>query len=306
MGGVKLIFAAFLILVLMIVLSCIYTITEGQRAIVLRLGEIVTDSKGNVQVMEPGLHVKWPIINQVRRFDVRLQTLLVQSSRILTQEQKYVLVDYYIKWKVENLPLYFQRTGGNALQAETLLQQQVNDALRAAFGQRTITDMVSGERINVMALLKTSANATAKNLGIWVADVRIKSIDLPDAVSSTVFSRMRTKREQVATQHRANGRAKAEAIRAQADAQAAVSLAQAQTLAANLRAQGISEASRIYASAYTIAPQFYAFLRSLQVYQAGFSNKSDLLILSPQSALFKYFDGAPTQEQTESETKNKS
>src|SRR5262249_39756604 len=150
-----------------------------------------------------------------------------------------------IKWRIENIPLYYQRTSGDKLRAETLLQQQVNDALRAAFGQRTITDMVSGERVNVMALLKDAANTTAKNLGISVADVRIKSIDLPEEVSETVFVRMRTKREQVATQHRADGRADAEAIKASADSKAAVIVAEAKTKAANIRAQGSAEAAHI-------------------------------------------------------------
>ncbi|MFT3742316.1 MAG: protease modulator HflC [Gammaproteobacteria bacterium] len=285
-----------ILLALIILSSSFFTVEEGQQAILLRLGQIVNDDKGVAEVIQPGLHFKWPIIIQVRKFDTRLQTLLVQSSRILTEEQKYVLVDYYIKWKINNVPLYYQRTGGNALQAQTLLQQQVNDALRAAFGERTITDMVSGERVNVMALLRSGANATAHNLGIWVGDVRIKSIDLPDEVSTTVFSRMRTKREQVATQHRANGIAKAEAIRAQADAQAAVSIAEAQNQAANLRAQGMKRASQIYNSAYTVAPDFYVFLRSLQVYQSAFNTKRDFLILSPQSELFKYFNSATGQE----------
>jgi membrane protease subunit HflC len=273
--------------------SNVYVIKEGQRGLLLRLGEIVTHKDGKPAVLSPGLGIKMPFINQVRLFDVRLQTLAVQSSRILTQEQKYVLVDYYIKWRVENLPLYYQRTGGDELRAQTLLQQQVNDALRAAFGQRTITDMVSGERVNVMALLKDAANMTAKNLGISVADVRIKSIDLPEEVSETVFTRMRTKREQVATQHRADGRADAEAIKASADAKAAVTIAEAKAKAARLRAEGSAIAAHIYTQAYSKNPEFYGFYRSLEAYKSSFSHKNDFILLTPESEFFKYFNGMP-------------
>ncbi len=280
------------VLILLIIFMSTYVVREGQQALVLRLGEIVVDSKTEQPyVAKAGLHFKAPLINQVRKFDTRLQTLSVQSSRILTQEQKYVLVDYYIKWRVADLPLYYKRTGGDKTRAETLLQQQVNDALRAAFGQRTISDLVSGERVNIMLLLRDSANLTAKNLGIYVADVRIKSIDLPKEVSDTVYSRMRSKREQVAIQHRADGKAQAEAIRATADAKAAISVSQAKTQAAQLRAQGLSQASNIYANAYNKDPEFYAFYRSLEVYRKAFSDKNDVLVLSPSSELFKYFSG---------------
>lgn len=287
-------FGLIIALVVVIILyNSIYIVAEGQRGLLLRLGEIVHTEDGKAEVLTPGLGFKVPILNQVRLFDIRLQTLTVQASRILTQEQKYVLVDYYIKWRVENLPLYFQRTGGDELRAQTLLQQQVNDALRAAFGQRTITDMVSGERVNVMALLRDTANATAKNLGINVTDVRIKAIDLPDEVSETVFTRMRTKREQVAMQHRADGRARAEAIRAEADSKATVAVAQAMTQAAQLRAEGVAEAARIYAEAYNKDVDFYAFYRSLEAYKNAFSGKNDVLLLTPESDFFKYFNAVP-------------
>lgn len=283
-----------LFIALLFLFSSVYVVQEGQRGLLLRLGKIINHKDGKPVVLSPGLGIKMPLINQVRLFDVRLQTLAVQSSRILTQEQKYVLVDYYIKWRVEDLPLYYQRTSGDEFRAQTLLQQQVNDALRAAFGQRTITDMVSGERVNVMALLKDSANATAKNLGISVADVRIKSIDLPEEVSETVFTRMRTKREQVATQHRADGRASAEGIKASAEAKATVTVAEAKMQAANLRAQGSAQAAHIYAQAYDKNPEFYAFYGSLEAYKASFNNKNDFLLLTPESDFVKYFNMTPS------------
>jgi membrane protease subunit HflC len=293
MNPIKTIGVVLALIILLLVYGSVYTVTEGQKALVLRLGKIERTSNGAPLIVGSGLHFKWPIINQVRKFDVRLQTLTVQSSRILTAEQKYVLVDYYIKWRVEDLGLYYQRTGGDSFRAQTLLEQQVNDALRAAFGQRTITEMVSGERLNVMALLKDSANATAKNLGIWVADVRIKTIDLPKEVSGTVYSRMRTKREQVATQYRSDGRAKAEAIQAAADAKAVIAVAEAKAKAANLRAEGVAQASIIYAQAYQRDSEFYVFYRSLDAYKTAFNNKNDILILTPENEFFKYFNMMP-------------
>lgn len=272
------------------ILSSAYVVQEYQRGLLLRLGEIVHQKEGKPIVLSPGLGFKIPFLTQVRLFDVRLQTLTVQASRILTQEQKYVLVDYYVKWHVENLPLYYQRTGGDAILAQTLLQQQINDALRAAFGQRTITDMVSGARIDVMALLKNRANATAKNLGISVADVRIKSIDLPQEVSETVFARMRTKREQVATHHRADGKATAEGIRASADGKAAVMIAEATAKAAQIRAEGVAAAAQVYAVIYEKDPDFYSFYRTLKAYETAFKNEGNFLLLSPESEFFKYFN----------------
>lgn len=294
MSALKKLSLAGAVIVLLILYNTLFVVNEGQRGLLLRLGEIVQDNNGRAVVANPGLGFKMPLLNQVRLFDTRLQTLAVKSSRILTKEQKYVQVDYYIKWRIEDLALYYQRTSGDVLRTETLLQQQVNDALRAAFGERTISDMVSGERVNVMALLKNSANVTAKNLGINVIDVRIKAIDLPEEVSEAVYNRMRTKREEVATDHRGAGRAQAEAIRATADAQATVKVAEAKTQAAKLRAEGIAEAAKIYSQAYSQDPEFYAFYRSLQAYKNSFNSKNDFLLLTPESDFFRYFTAAPS------------
>jgi len=220
-----------------------------------------------------------------------------QSSRVLTQEQKYVQVDYYIKWRIKNFALYYQRTKGNANNAKALLDPPINGALRAAFGKRTITEMVSGQREDVMALLKNSANEAAKELGIEVNDVRIKAIDLPDEVTETVYVRMRTKREQVATQHRSRGQAQAEAIRAKADADAAVQVSQAQETGAKMRAQGTTEAASLYSKAYGSDPDFYAFYRSLEIYKNSFNSRKDVLLLTPENGFFQYFNNPPAKSQ---------
>ena len=283
------------ILVVVAYLS-IYTVNQSERALVLRLGEIVQDSEtGQGKVMMPGLHIKLPFITNVKWFDARLRTLNVQSSRILTQEQKYVLVDYFVKWRIKDFPLYYKRTSGIDLRTQTLLQQKVNDALRAAFGKRTISEVISGERMNIMALLKEAANTSAHSLGVNVTDVRIKRIDLPKEVSESVFSRMRAEREQVATKHRSDGKAEAEKIRANADANVIVTLATAKNDAAQIRAKGLADAANIYATAYNKDAKFYAFYRSLIAYKTVFHDKNSLMVLEPGSQFFKYFH-APTSK----------
>lgn len=265
-----------------------YIVTEGQEAILLRLGTIVKLDK-QIKIASPGFHSKIPFLDEVRRFDVRLQTFSIQSSRILTKEQKYVLVDYFVKWRIADIPLYYTRTDGYALQAERLLEQKINDALRAAFGKSSIADAVTGERGNIMLLLKQQADNSAKSLGIDVIDVRIKRIDLPKEVSASVFSRMQTERQQVAMKHRSDGKSAAEAIQAAADAKVTVLLAKAQTQASGIRAQGLAEASRIYNQAYTKNANFYALYRSLEAYRNSFNTKNDFLVLKPESEFFKYF-----------------
>jgi len=273
--------------------SFFYTVHEGQNALLLRLGKITIDADtGKPAVMDPGLHVKLPVIHSPKLFDTRLQTLDVKSSRIPTKEQKYVLVDYYAKWRIKNLPVYYTRTSGQLHRAELLLSQQINDGLRNEFGKHTINEVVTGERMNIMSMLKKQANAASDVLGIVVIDVRIKRIDLPTKVSDSVYQRMRTKREQVATRHRADGKKEAEAIRATADRTVTEIIATARKEAEEIRASGDGVASNIYAKAYSKDPKFYAFYRSMQGYQAIFSQNQDMLVLNPDSQFFQYFKSA--------------
>jgi len=279
-----------LFVVLFLLLSGVYTVREGQRALVLRLGELVLNPETQQpEVMKPGLHFKVPLITKVRKLDVRLQTLDVDSSRILTAEQKYVLVDYFTKWRIDNIALYYKRTGGYAARTQMLLKQKINDALRAAFGSRTIKEVISGERMNIMGLLKKKANQSAKSLGIKVIDVRIKGIDLPKEVRESVFQRMRTEREQVATKHRSQGKAQAEAIQAGADANVAILLAKADKEAQKVRAEGDAKAAAIYTKAYHKNVPFYNFYRSLLAYLQVFRNKSTIMVIRPNGQFFKFF-----------------
>lgn len=287
----KIIISAGILFVLLIVYASVYTVTEGQQALLLRLGAIVTDASGKPVITGPGLHCKTPFITEARLFNTRLQTLDIKSSRIVTAEQKDVIVDYFVKWRIGDLATYYTRTGGDSRQAGVLLEQQLNDSLRAQFGRRTISEVVSDDRATIMGALSQQANASAQRLGLEVVDVRIKRIDLPTEVSAAVFERMRAERERVATEHRSTGKAKAEAIRANADANATITVATAREQAAAIRSQGDSQAAKIYADAYNQEPSFYGFYRSLLAYKKAFNNKTgNMLVLKPDNQFFKYFN----------------
>lgn len=290
MKATKGLWLGLLALVLIFAMSCIFTVREGQQGLLLRLGKLEVNNQGKPITFQPGLHFKIPFITKVKIFDTRLQTLTIESSRILTAEKKDVLVDYYVKWRVSNLPVYFKSTNGDKHGAEVLLEQQVNDGLRAQFGMRTIQEVVANERSNIMEALRKKANQNAAEIGIDVIDVRIKGVDLPSEVSSAVFHRMRAERERVAAEHRSEGKAKAEAIRAQADANVTIMLAKARSEAFKIRGQGDALAAKIYADAYSRDPKFYSFYQSLLAYSSSFTTKQDMLILSPDSQFFKYFN----------------
>ena len=203
-----------------------FTITQGQQGIILLLGRLVNDANTNkVLVLNPGLHLKTPFIENVRVFDTRIQTMDIKSTRIVTKEKKDVMVDYYVKWRIADLSQYFKSTGGNEFKAETLLEQQLNTLLRAQFGKRTISDVVTGGRDDVMELLREPAEKHAGELGINVVDVRIKGIELPANTSNAIYQRMRADMQKIANRHRADGQAAAEEIQAKADADVMVLLA---------------------------------------------------------------------------------
>ena len=286
---------------LLFLLSSFFVVHEGESGLLVRLGELVGEGESSqANVYKPGLHFKIPFLDNIMLFDTRLQTFEQKSSRILTAQQKYVLVDYYVKWKIDDLSLYFKRnaaqfmysatTNKNARETlESLLSQKINNALRAEFGQHTITEVVSGERINIMSTLLDSANSGAKSLGVKVIDVRIKRIDLPVEVSHSVFERMRADREKVATRHRANGHSKAEMIQAQADADVVVIESKARSQAEQIIAKGKGEAAKIYNEAYNKDSGFYYLYRSLAAYENTFAKGRDLIVLRAKSNYFKYF-----------------
>ncbi len=278
-----------LILALVIVvlgLNSAYTVGQWQRAILFRLGQIVrTDVK-------PGLHFKVPFYNQVRKFDARILTLDAQPERLLTSEKKNVIVDAFVMWRISDPATFYKATGGDEQQAAARLDQIIKNGLRDEFGVRTIQEVVSGERSQIMNAMTRLANAKAAGLGIRIVDVRIKRINLPVEVSQSVFQRMKAERERVAREFRARGKEAAERIRADADRQRTVILADAKRDAAKIRGAGDAEAAEIYAKAYSKDEKFYTFYRSLQAYRRMFHGKDSLLVLQPDNELFRYFQGA--------------
>lgn len=280
----------FVFLILILGLSSVFTVFEGQQGIILRLGRLVKDSQTEqVKVLVPGLHFKLPFIENVRVFDTRIQTMDIKSTRIVTKEKKDVMVDYYAKWQISNLAQYFKSTGGSEFKAEMLLEQQMNTLLRAQFGKRTITEVVTGGRDDVMELLKKAAEKQAAELGITVVDVRIKGIELPANTSNAIYQRMRADMQKIANKHRAGGASLAEQIQAKADADVSVLLAETSSKAQQIRAVGQAEAAAIYAKAYNQNKSFFALYRSLMAYEGSFHSKKDVLVLDQTSAFFDYF-----------------
>ncbi len=260
-----------------------FTVDQRQYALVFRLGEIVAVKK------QAGLYFKIPMVDNVRYFDNRILTLnSAEPDRFLTSEKKNVLVDSFVKWKIIDPAKYYVSVKGDELQAERRLSQTVNDGLRAEFGKRTIHDVVSGERGQIMEILRQRADRDSRQMGIQVLDVRLKRVDLPEKVSESVYQRMEAERKGVANQLRSEGSAASEKIRADADKQREVIIAEAFREAQNTKGQGDAKAAEIYSLAYNKNPEFYAFYRSLEAYRNSFSNKSDVLVLEPSSDFFKY------------------
>ena len=264
-----------------------YIVAQTEKAVLLQFGRIV---QADVQ---PGLHVKYPYINQVRKFEARLLTLDSPTQRFLTLEKKAVMVDAYAKWRVADAERYYTATSGLKQIADERLSRRLESGLRDQFGKRTLHEVVSGERDALMADITALLNKLAmKELGIEVVDVRVKAIDLPKEVNRSVFERMSTEREREAREHRAKGKELAEGIRADADRQRRVLLAEAYRGSEEARGDGDALAAAIYAKAYGMDQEFYAFYRSLRAYRESFANKSDVLVLDPDSEFFRYLEKA--------------
>ena len=262
-----------------------YIVSQTERAVLLRFGRIVEPD------VKPGLHMKIPYVNSVRKFDARLMTLDSTTSRFLTLEKKALMVDAYAKWRVADAELFYTATSGTKQIADERLARRLEAALRDQFGKRTLHEAVSGQRDELMGQVTNSLNrAVQKELGIEVVDVRVKGIDLPREVNRSVFERMSSEREREAREHRAKGKELAEGIRADADRQRRVLLAEAFREAEELRGDGDARAASIYAAAYGQDKEFYSFYRSLQAYRESFSSKEDVLVLDPKSDFFRYLE----------------
>ncbi|WP_333876028.1 protease modulator HflC [Methylobacter sp.] len=267
---------------LFIGMMCIFTVNETEKAIKFRLGEIVKND------YEPGLHFKWPLINNVKKFDKRIQTMDAKPERFLTAEKKNVIVDSFVKWRIGDVTTFYTVVAGDTDQANLRLDQIVKDAFRGEFGKRNIKQLLSTDRQVIREVLIKNAKPLAADLGMEIVDVQVMRIDLPDEVSSSVFRRMEAERERVAREFRSQGAEAAERIRADADRQRVVTMANAFRDAEMLRGEGDAKSAEIYAKAYGADTEFFTFYRSLNAYKKTFSSSS-MMVLDPDSDFFRYF-----------------
>ncbi|GAD81324.1 protease modulator HflC [Vibrio ezurae] len=316
-----------LVVALALMLMSVFVVPEGERGIVVRFGRILKDNNDISRIYEPGLHFKMPLFDNVKRLDARIQTMDGRSDRFVTSEKKDVIIDSYVKWRIEDFGQYYLATGGgNALTAQALLERKVTDVLRAEIGSREIKQIVSGprntavlpdeselddtvseaaraaveidgERDKIMSVVLDDTRQSAMDdLGVRVVDFRMKKINLPDEISESIYRRMRAERESVARKHRSQGREKAEIIRAQAELEVATVLAEADRTARVTRGDADAKAAKIYSDTYSKDPEFYSFVRSLHAYEKSFSEKGDIMVLDPKSDFFRFMNdsnGAP-------------
>lgn len=312
-----------LVVVLALMLMSVFVVPEGERGIVVRFGRILKDANEISRIYEPGLHMKMPLFDTVKRLDARIQTMDGRADRFVTSEKKDVIIDSYVKWRIEDFGQYYLATGGgNSLTAQALLERKVTDVLRAEIGAREIKQIVSGPRnddvlpdaneldetaseaarqaveidgerdVIMETVLNDTRQSAMDDLGVRVVDFRMKKINLPDEISESIYRRMRAERESVARKHRSQGREKAEVIRAQAELEVATVLAEADKTARVTRGQADADAASIYADAYNKDPEFYSFTRSLRAYEKSFSEKGDILVLDPKSDFFRFMNDA--------------
>jgi len=271
------------VIALVILSMTIFVVDQRQNAIVFQLGEIV-----NVKTT-PGLYFKVPVTQNVRFFDSRILTLDAgEPERFITAEKKNVLVDSFIKWRIIDVKQYYISVGGDEERAKTRLLQTVNSSMREEFGKRTIHEVVSGERDQIMEILRTKTDSDARKIGIEVMDVRLKRVDFPIEISESIYRRMDAERKRVANELRASGAAEGEKIKADADRQREVILANAYRDAQKTKGEGDAKATGIYASAFGRNTEFYTFYRSLEAYKQSFKDRSDVMVLDPSSDFFKY------------------
>ncbi|HET7198083.1 MAG TPA: protease modulator HflC [Burkholderiales bacterium] len=275
---------AILIVVALLVSGTVFTVDQRQNAIVFQLGEV------KEVVTEPGLHVKWPLLQNVRHFDMRILTYDdPEPLRFLTQGNRPVLVDSFVKWRIADVRQYYVSVQGDEFRAQTRIRQTVSGTLRDEFGIRTVHEVVSGERENIMARVREKVDQDLKRIGVAVIDVRLKRVDLPQEVSESVYRRMESERKRIANELRSTGAAEGEKIRADADRQREVILAEAYRDAQNVRGQGDARAAAIYAAAFSQNPEFFAFYRSMEAYRSTFRGRNDLLLLDANSQFLRYF-----------------
>jgi len=282
MGKLSRVLVSIIVLLILVSLST-FTVDQREFALVFRLGEIVSVKK------EPGLYFKTPIVENVKFFDKRILTYeSEQPDRFITSEKKNVLVDSYIKWRIMDPSKYYVSVNGDERQAERRITQTVNDGLRAEFGKRTIQEVVSGQRSEIMGILQERADSESRLIGVEILDVRLRRVDLPEEVSQSVYQRMNAERKSVANELRSQGFADSEKIRAVAEKERDIIITEAYKDAQKIKGEGDASASRIYADAFSKNQDFYDFFRSLEAYRKSFKGKDDILVLDPNSDFFKF------------------
>lgn len=286
MSGKSMMWTILAVIVVAIGSSAVYYVDEREKAIVFQFGEIVRSND------EPGIHFKAPLINNVKFFDARVQTMDSDPELYLTREKKNLVVDSFVKWRITNAADYYTRLGGLVSNARNRLAQRVNDALRSEFGNRSVQQVISGDRVEIMDVVRQLTNEETASLGIEVLDVRLKRVDLDPDISERVYQRMEAERSRVAKDLRARGAEAAERIRADADRDRAIILAEARQAAQEVKGQGDAQATSIYADAFTRDREFYRMYRSLNAYRNTFATPDNLLVIEPDSEFFRYFNQA--------------
>lgn len=287
MKAVSSVFAGLLLVLAIVGSSAVYVVDQREQALLFQLGEVVEVKTS------PGLYFKVPFVQNIRFFDSRILTMdSEEPERFITSEKKNVLVDLFVKWRIVDVKQYYISVQGDETLARVRLAQTINSSIRDEFGNRTVHDVVSGERDNIMEIMRQKANADARKIGVEVVDVRLKRVDLPQEVSESVYRRMEAERKRVANELRSTGAAEAEKIRADADRQNEVILAEAYRDAQKIMGQGDAQATAIYAEAFQKDAKFYEFYRSLDAYKKSFKNKEDILVVEPSSEFFKYMKSA--------------
>jgi membrane protease subunit HflC len=275
---------AIIVVVAVVVSGTLFTVDQRQNAIVFQLGEV------KEVVQKPGLHFKWPLLQNVRHFDMRILTYDdAEPLRFLTQGNRPVLVDSFVKWRIDDVRQYYVSVQGDEFRAQTRIRQTVSGTLRDEFGIRGLHEVVSGEREQIMSRVREKAAEDLKRIGVAMIDVRLKRVDLPQEVSESVYRRMEQERKRIANELRSTGFAEAEKIRADADRQREVILAEAYREAQRVRGEGDARSAGIYAAAFTQNPEFYSFYRSMEAYRSTFRGRNDLVVLEPNSDFLRYF-----------------
>ncbi|MGA7985649.1 MAG: protease modulator HflC [Burkholderiales bacterium] len=275
---------AALVAVLLVISGTLFSVDQRYNAIVFQLGEIKS------VVSAPGLHFKWPLLQNVRQFDMRILSYDdPEPLRFITSEKKPVLVDSFVMWRIKDVKQFYISVRGDEFAATTRIRQTISDSLQAEFGRRTVHDVVSGQRDEIMGLVRDKVDQELRRIGVEIVDVRLKRVDLPQEVSESVYRRMESERKRVANELRSTGAAAAERIRADADRQREVILAEAYRDAQKIKGEGDAKATDIYAKAFSQNPEFYAFYRSMDAYRSTFRGKNDLMLLDPNSDFFRFF-----------------